>query len=68
MPGRTVGFQQAFPTLHWRRKHELAGHFGVPRNTAAVWHDPATEWTLEHYADGYEHDRLQSGSGLLEVD
>jgi 2-polyprenyl-3-methyl-5-hydroxy-6-metoxy-1,4-benzoquinol methylase len=31
-----------------------------------VWDDPATEWTLEHYADGYEHNRLQSGSGLLE--
>ena len=31
-----------------------------------MWDDPATEWTLEHYADGYEHNRLQSGSGLLE--
>jgi SAM-dependent methyltransferase len=38
----------------------------VPKDTAAVWDDPATVWALEHYVDGYERHRLQSGSGLLE--
>jgi hypothetical protein len=31
-----------------------------------VWDDPATEWALQHYGDGYEENRLQSGAGLLE--
>ena len=31
-----------------------------------MWDDPATEWTVEHYANGDEDNRLQSGSGLLE--
>jgi 2-polyprenyl-3-methyl-5-hydroxy-6-metoxy-1,4-benzoquinol methylase len=31
-----------------------------------VWDDPATEWALQHYVDGYEQNRLQSGAGLLE--
>jgi SAM-dependent methyltransferase len=31
-----------------------------------VWNDPATEWALEHYAEGHEQDRLRSGPGLLE--
>jgi SAM-dependent methyltransferase len=38
----------------------------VSQDTAAVWDDPATEWTVEHYANGDEDNRLQSGSGLLE--
>ena len=32
-----------------------------------MWDDPATEWTVEHYAKGDEDNRLQSGSGLLEL-
>jgi SAM-dependent methyltransferase len=31
-----------------------------------VWDDPASEWALEHYAQGDEQNRLQSGPGLLE--
>lgn len=31
-----------------------------------MWDDPATEWALEHYAQGQEQNRLQSGAGLLE--
>jgi hypothetical protein len=38
----------------------------VSQDTAAVWVDPAIEWTVEHYANGDEDNRLQSGSGLLE--
>ena len=33
-----------------------------------MWNDPATEWAREHYAEGHEQDRLQSGPGLLEFD